>query len=412
MATLREVFDEQFKNVKFDRQLCQRIIKFSNNFMTRNDDHANFFGGVTMGVHPIRFLEGDRDRWYDEVLDVDETLLATAFKRVTSVNHTFNVMGDVFNYTPVYTVHYLTYRIQNATAIPQSLRREACIHAFMVLHYRYLTSLLIPRFRYPADPEIAQATYMRLSGRFDIRRYGSWRKLLLARSEDLVSANSIYHNALRDFGPDGMVIRIVTDTQGRIRELVKKIYQEYINTKESGQRVRSVSSTMVSTDGEVILRDRHSQYASYVRYIREVAGNESSFIRDELVDVISSAMKTMPPELLVDALKYLSTHHGDKRKQYLDDLLQETLIYVFNYLQSNRILLSRGGDLPNLIAKLRNLLMASRSTDSTVMKLRNDSEKLVKASIRSRNSSIIASVRTGVLLYIAIRALTKNYYTQ
>tara|TARA_B100002019_G_C21270549_1_gene601979 strand:+ start:166 stop:1404 length:1239 start_codon:yes stop_codon:yes gene_type:complete len=412
MSSLKEVFDEQFKDVSFDRQLCQRIIKFSNNFMTRNDDHANFFGGVTMGVHPIRFLESDRERWYDEVLDIDETLLATAFKKVTSVNHSFNVMGDVFNYTPIYAAHYISYRIQSASSIPQSLKKEACVHAFMVLHYRYLTSLLIPRFRYPADPEIAQATYMRLSGRFDIRRYGSWRKLLLARSEDLVSVNSIYRNAIRDFAPDGMVIRIVTDTQGRIRELVKKIYQEYINTKESGQRVRSVSSTVMTTDGEMILRDRHSDYASYVRYIREVVGNERSFIRDELVGVISSAMKTMPPELLVDALKYMSTHHNDPRKKYLDELLQETLVYVFNYLQENRILLSRGGDVANILAKLRNLLMASRSTDTTVMKLRKDADRLVAASVRSRNASIAASVRTGVLLYIALRTLTKNYYSQ
>lgn len=410
MTTLKAVFDEQFKDVKFDRDLALRIIRFSNHFMTRNDDHTNFFGGVTMGVHPIRFLESDRERWYDEVLGIDETLLSAAFKTVTSVNHTFNVMGDEFNYTPVYTVHYLNYRLSNS-AVPQSLKKEASIHAFNVLHYRFLTSLLVPRFRYPADPEIAQATYMRLSGRYDIRRYGSWRKLIEARSEDLVGTNSIYRNAIRDFGPDQMIIRSVTDTQGRIRELVKKIYQEYINTKESGERVRSTSSTMVSTDGEVILRDRHSDYASYVRYIREVVGSERSFIRDELVGVIVSAMKTTPPELLQESLVYLSRQHGEPRRQYLDELLQETLVYVFNYLQSQRILLSRG-DLPTLIMKLRALLVASRSSDPQVMSLRTNADRLVKAAVKNRNPSILASVRTSVLLYIALRALTRNYYSQ
>lgn len=408
MATLKEVFDDQFRDVKFDRNLCLRVIRFSNTFMTRNDDHASFFGGVLMGVHPIRFLSSDRERWYEEVLDVDETLLADNFKKVTSVNHTFNVMGDVFNYTPIYIAHRILYN----ASLPMNLRKEAAVHAFMVLHYRYLTSLLVPRFTYLADPEIAQATYMRLSGRFDIRRYGSWRKLLLARSEDLVGPNSVYRDFIRDFQPDEKVIRVVTDTQGRIRELVKKVYQTYIDTKEAGERVRSVSATMVSVDGEVVLKDRHSDYNSYVRYLQEVVGSERGFVRDELVSVISSAMKTMPPELLKESLRYLSRHHGSPRMGYLDELIQETLIYVFEYLQSNRILLSRTSEIPNLIAKIRALLMASRSSDPAVLKLREKGDRLVKAAVKTRNPSVIASVRTGLLLYITLRALTKQYYSQ
>jgi hypothetical protein len=408
MATLLEIFDTQFNQVKFDRDMCKRIIRFSQNFMTRNNDHAAFFGGVVMGVNPIRFLESDREQWYEEVLDVDESLLAHAFKSASAVNHDFKVMGDVFNYTPAYVV----YRINKETGISQQLRKEASIHAFMVLHYRFLTSLLIPRFRYPADPEIAKATYASLSGRFDIRRYGSWRKLLEARSEDLVSATSIYRDALRTFQPDQKVIRVVTDTQGRIRELVKKIYQVYLDMKESGQRFRSTSSTTITTDGEVILKDRKSDYNSYLRYLREVVGSERSFIRDELIDVIASAMRTMPPELLKDTLTYLSRNYEATGQQYLDDILKETLLYTFEYLHENRMLLGRNNDLPNLLAKLRALLMASRSSNKDVLELRKHTEKLVRNSIRTRNESIVASVRTGVLLYITLRALTKKHYTQ
>src|SRR5690554_5279886 len=100
--SLKEVFDRQFDQVKFDRQLCQRIIRFSNAFMTRNDDHSAFFGGVLLGVHPIRFLESDREAWYEDVLDIDEELLLADFRKVKSINHEFKVMSDVFNYTPVY----------------------------------------------------------------------------------------------------------------------------------------------------------------------------------------------------------------------------------------------------------------------------------------------------------------------
>lgn len=407
MTTIKEAFDEQFDQVKFNRDLCKRIIRYSQNFMTRNEDHNAFFGGVLLGVHPIRFLESDREAWYEEVLDVDEELLYNSFRKVKSINFDFKVMSDVFNYTPAYIAH----RLEKETSIPQKLRRDAQMHAFMVLHYRFLTSLLVTRFKYPADPEVAQATYAALSGRYDIRRYGSWRALLEARSLDLVSPNSIYKRTIKDFKPDAGLIRVVTDTQGRIREVVKKIYVVYLETLKSGVRVRSTSDTMISTDGEMVLKDRRNGYTAYLRYMHEVVQNESNLIKTELIDVIASAMPTMPPKLLKEALEYLSKNYSQRNQKYLESIVDETLLYTFDYLQTNRAVMRRSNDLPGLLTKLRALLMASRSSDATVLQLRRDTEKLVKNSVTTRNSAVVAAVRTGVLLYITLRALTKDHYS-
>ena len=407
MSTLKEVFDEQFDQVKFNRDLCKRIIRYSQNFMTRNEDHNAFFGGVLMGVHPIRFLESDRETWYEDVLEVDEELLHERFKSVKAINFDFKVMSDVFNYTPIYIAH----RLERETRIPQKLRKEAQAHAFMVLHYRFLTSLLQPRFKYPADPAVAQATYAALSGRYDIRRYGSWRALLEARSFDLVSPNSIYRRAIRDFKPDESLIRVVTDTQGRIREVVKKIYVVYLETLRAGVRVTSTSDAMISTDGEMVLKDRRNGYSAYIRYMHEVAQNESNLIKPELMDVIASAMPTMPPKLLRESLQYLSKNYTQRSQKYLEEIVNETLLYTFDYLQSNRAVLGRKNDLPGLLTKLRSLLMASRSSDASVLKLRQHTEKLVRNAVTTRNGAVISSVRTGVLLYITLRALTKDHYS-
>ena len=63
------------------------------------------------------------------------------------------------------------------------------------------------------------------------------------------------------------------------------------------------------------------------------------------------------------------------------------------------------------MVRLRNQLMASRSSDPTVLKLREWTEKLVRNAVKTRNQPVIASVRTGVLLYVALRTLTKSYYS-
>jgi hypothetical protein len=411
MATLREVFDEQFDQVQFDADLCKRIIQFSIKYMNRNDDHSAFFGGVLLGVNPIRFLESDREAWYEEVLDVDEDLLKAAFRKVKAINFEFKVMSDVFNYTPIYVTHYLIHRINGNTKIPQQLRHDASMHAFMCLHYRFLTSLLVKRFRYPADPEVATATYASLSGRFDIRRFGSWRALLQDRAEDLISPNSIYRQAIAKFDPDPSLIRVVTDTQGRIREVVKKIYAVYLETLASGSRIRSTSETAMNTDGEMVLKDRKNGYASYMRYLKEVVQTERNFIREELVEVIASAMQSMPPQLLREALVFMSHNYGKPNMGYLDEIITENLLYTFDYLQNNRQAVGHTNDLATLLAKLRSLLMASRSSDPTVLLLRDHTEKMVGQAIKSRNPAIVAAVRTGVLLYITLRAMTKGHYS-
>ena len=56
--------------------------------------------------------------------------------------------------------------------------------------------------------------------------------------------------------------------------------------------------------------------------------------------------------------------------------------------------------------------MASRSTDEDLMMLREYGEKIVKVGTSTKNPTIIAAVRTGLLLYIVLRGFTMHHYTQ
>lgn len=411
MSTLKAIFDEQFDEVVFDKALCQRIIRFSQWFMTRNDDHSAFFGGVLLGVNPIRFYDSDREKWYEEVIDIDESLLENGFKAASAIDFNYNVMSDVFNYTPIYLCH----RLRMEKGISKSLVEEAQMHAFMVLHYRFLTSLLVTRFRYPADPEIAQATYASLSMRFDIKKYGSWRNLLEARSSNLASPESIYNGVINDFSPDtskgtgASVIRVVTDTQGRIRELVNKIYAIHVNNKDLGKRVSITTDIQFDHLGETVLKDRKGGYASLLRYANEVALLPQSLIKPELVDVINNLMSTMPPQLLIESLKYLSTHYQQPKMEALELIVKEALLFAFDFMHRNRTLV-RTNDLATILVRLRALLTASRTTDPVIIRLRNLTEQLVLKAVNTKNTAVIASVRTGLLLYIVLRTLSKQHY--
>ncbi len=405
--TIKDVFDEQFKDVKFDAKMCRRIIKYSQHFMTRNEDHSKFFGGVLMGVNPIKFFDSDREEWYDEVLEVDESLLMHGFRQCKAINFEFNVMSDVFNYTPI----YIAYRLDKEKGISPQLKKEAQIHAFMVLHYRFLTSLFVKRFKYPAKPEYARATYQVLTKRSDIKRFGSWRALLFDRSEDILSSGSIYRKTIQNFGPDPGLIRIVTDTQGRIRGVVNKIYVTYLEVISSGYGVKATSDMFVNNEGEMVLKDKSTGYSSYIRYINEVIPNRNSFIKDELIDVVHDAMNTAPRDMIYDTLVFLSDNYQAKQMGYLEEIVKEDLLYVFDFMLVNRNVIGRNQDIAGLISRVRSLLTASRSSDPAVLKLREQTERLVRNSVKTKTVAVIASVRTAVLLYIVVRTMTRSYYS-
>ena len=406
--TLKPIYDRHFQDVKFDRGFCQRVDQFTNNFFVKNDDHAAFFGGVLLGVHPVRFLEVDRNIWFDEVLEIDDQALQADHIESEAINKDFNVLASSFNYIPAYVSH----RLMNERSISKQTAHTTMVNTFAILHCRYLTSLLSHYFKYAADPDVASATYMQLTNRYDIRRYESWRALILARSKSLVEPNSIFYKTLQNFGPDQMLIRVATDTQTRLRSTVLGITKLHMENSQSGVRTNTTSVLGMNADGETILKDRSSKYLSYKRYIANIIPSKTDFIKDELVDVVTSVMSTVSKTNILEALNFMSSSFGDRKYKYLEEMTEELVQYTFDFLNENRDTFGKSTNLSTLIIQIRSLLTASRASNATVIKLRKHADKLVSQSVRSKNATARAGVRTGILLYVILRTMTKESYSK
>lgn len=407
--TIREVMDKHFAETKFDQALCKRITEYCNRFMNRNEDHSAFFGGVLLGVNPIRFYETDRELWFDDVLGIDDDLLRADFNKVDSIDPSHNVVSDPFNHIP----GYVCFRLLQERNIPLNIRHEAMVSLFMVLHFKYLTSLLVRRFKYPAKREVAEATFLALNYKWDIRRLGSWHALIRDRAEGIIAPDSIYAGQIHKADEDYWSSRIVTDTQGRIRELINKIYSVYIKTLQEGSRIVTTREMVPTTDGDSVLRDKASGYASYLRYMQSTVQSEQNFIRPELLGVVERAMNdVMPAQPFEDTLRYLSRNINQPRSKHISQMIDECLLYTFDFMQSIRTQVSRNNDLEGLLSKIRAKIMASRSSDPRVLYLRDTGEKIVRDATNVRNPAVLAATRTGVMLYIILRALTKSYYAK
>jgi hypothetical protein len=406
-VSIKGVFESECADLAIDAQLAKRLHLYTVGFAHKNQDHIEFFGGNLTGVQVVRFTDADRDQWFHEILRADEGALEERLLALPTVNADFNVSSDTMNLSCAWLMHALLI----SKKLNDHQRHEAMMNVALVLQYKFLTSRLYRHFKYPADRATAEATYAALTYKYAIKQYGSWAAVLNARAEEIISPTGLHHQAIETMSPDSTVIYLLNDTQGRIRDMLKNIYDVFLQVHRQGIKISSTSS-MVEHDGVEILKDKSKNLLAYTRYINSIITDRNSFIREELVTVIEKQMKTMPPRLFRESLEWMSDNYRQAGAGMIEELLNETLIHSFDYLAENRSLVRNSTDLASLLTRLRGVYMSSRSTDPALFSLREKAEKIVKLATQNKNTSVIAAVRTGILLYLIARAYSMRYYAQ
>lgn len=402
MANIKSVFDEAFKPVKIDPPFLKKIHAYGQAFVNLNEDHVRFFGGNLTGVNPIRFKSANRLEWIDEVLGIDEYETRQKIIALPTINEDWKRGTDVMNLSCLYIVH----RLHNSS-LPNSVKEQGMMDTLLALQYKLISSLIAHYFPFPADEQVAQATYAALSKKFSIKQHGSWQGVLRQRAKDIVDKQSPHYQTIVRFDDDAAIMYMITDIQGRLRAMLKKLWAVFEMVRNQDARIMTVSGT-VELDGKTVVRDIARNYTPYRRYLAEIVSDKTRFVKQELVAVIADAQHTMPEKLLLDALNYVCEKaHGNKD---IEKLLDEILLHAFEYLSGDRRAQEMFRDIPGLIAKLRALYMASRSSDPVLLNMRSSGEKLLKKAIKSTNPSTIASVRTGLFLYVVLRTFSKQHY--
>ena len=403
-ANIKAVFDEALGHLKYTPALSREIKTYGQAFVNKSEDHVKGFGSTLMGVYPILFTSPDKLDWLDGVIGLDdEYKVKKNVIALDTVDENWVRGTDVMNLSCL----YITHRFMRSD-MDDKQKKEAMISTLMVLHYKLYGSLMAYFFKFPADEGTAQATYAALSKKYAIKQHGSWHGVLLNRCHDIISENSIHFETLKDFTDDAKIQYMVTDIQGRLRALVKNIWEVFAQSREKEAKILSVGGTIV-LDGEMIVRDVSRQLTPYRRYLAEIIIDRDRFIKDELIVVIASAMQTMSENLLKETLVWLVENNISKNKLAIT-FAEETLQHAFDYISNDRESQAKLNDLTGLLARLRALYMASRSSDPALLKLRQDGEKLVKKASNTRNDSMIAAVRSGIMLYIVLRTFAMNYY--
>lgn len=409
---IKNAFLQELNHLKVDKTLLKKISLMETGFVNKNSDHIEFFGGGLTGVQVVRFTQEDRDILFTEVLKTDEinlrdTLYSLKDKNgLPVINQEFKVSSDIFNISCIYLLH----EIENSRYLTEKERDEAKIEVCLYLLYRFLTSRLFRHFIYPADKATAQATYESLSNKYLLKQTGSWSACLRTMATNfVVRKDSIHYKTIKDMDNDTSIIYMINDIQGRIRDMLKNIYNEFDIIHKKGVKF-SNNTAFVELDGEIILKDKRNSLDNYTRYIKSIVSDKGSFIKDELIDIVTNVMHTMPEKLLRESLEWTSNNYGHKNDLVIEETIDAVMHHAFYYLFNHQSLV-KNEDLSTMILRLRGTYMSSRSNEDTIVEARTLARRIITLSTKTKNDSVIAATRTGWMIYIVIRALTKNYYT-
>lgn len=404
--SIKEVFQTECSHLKINPEFAKRVGLYERAYVNRSEDHIEFLGGVLLGTPPLRFYSTDRNAWFDEVMEADDETLKSELHALPTVDKDRNVSSDVLNLSLVWMVHAL----YNAPQLSARQKEEAMVATLRVMHYRFLSSLMAHYFRYEPDREIMEATYAALNYKFALKRAGSWSALIDQRTQDIISPKSIHIRTIQKFDNDEQILYMITDIQGRIREVVKKMYRVFVEVHRSGTKVKSRSGH-VTLDGELHVRDLQRSNQQYMTYIHSTLVDRATFIRPELVRIVADAMHTMPEKNMVMSLEYMADNYGKRGDPRVAKLVDETVLHAFDYINNNRDEFRTSLSLVTLLSRLRSLYMSSRSNDPALVRIRDLAYAIVKRTVKSSNTSMLASVRTGVMLYVVLRTFAMTYYS-
>jgi hypothetical protein len=403
MNQIKSIMDEHGKHLRFDSRLVGQLERFVQNFINKSPEHVKCLGSNLTGVNRLSWSLDDRLEWEENFLQIDGRDLRQAILAIPHMDDVGRVAGDNFNISCCWLAHRF-YK----SDLPPRVKEKGMKLSMDILQYKLLSSIHSHYFKYPVDQNVAEATYAELSRKFDIKRYGSWRAVLDSRSENIIATGEIHEQTIRQFDDDIAIVKMIQDIQFRLRDKIKNIWEVMANVIEKDMKFGSVSST-IELDGALVTRDIERLSTEYIHFIKEAAAERDRFIKPDLVDVIESVMSTMP-EKPFEQLLVIFTEKVSKSDKNALQLVELTMEHLFNVVLADRKTTMRMNDIPAVLNRIRGLYTASRSNNDILEQMKEITEKFVRKDVKIVNNANVAALRTGLLLYLVLRAMVKDHY--
>jgi len=395
------------KYLEIDNRWADTLKKYVYSFTTRKVgmvDYMDFFGSPYLGLQKITFTSADRNEWFKSIFDVDETELKENLHNCSAINKDWSVVGDVFNLT----VPYLLYRVYHSK-LDKDTKHNAMVDILCMYHYKCLTSIIHNDYPFTARRELVLETYNRLSNKYDIKKYKSWRKLIIARAEWILDPKTgIHFEAFTTMKDDKKIVYMVGDIQNRLRRAINDINKVFHDVKNKTNIV-SIDGAKMSVGDELTIKSVSKEIPQYVAYLERILTEETSFYKEELVKYVTASdiLEAVPRDKVAFVVQRFPALYNNPKKPQYKEFADAVLQHLFEYIQANGLIKTR---VYEVLIKMRGAYGAPRSKNDTVKVIRQLGDEIVKEQTGIKTPQKVQLIRTALSLYFVLRILGKDAF--
>lgn len=399
----------QFKNIKdvfnyhitrpIDRSFVRDVLTFGSAFVRKNESSINFFGGGYVGVYTIYWTTMDTMTWIEDILEIDDyEQLIKDIHNLPAINKTFKVSGSALNLSFLYIAHMALVSTVLSPNEKEALSREAV----NIMQYKFISSLHNHRWPHGANIDVATAVYEALEYKFQLKKVGTWKGLVDARTIDELSTDKLHGDRFRSFDNDLEIVRMINDIWNGLKSALNILKSRFNLIHEANVRILS-KDKFTEVGGEVIIKDSVNKWASIIEGMHNIIPDRKDFINDHIAAVVPTTNKLY----LMDTLTYISENYSfaKKGKINLPDLVEDILRFVFNIIKKEKIAVN---DIGTIAFKLRGIIRSSQLNSAEYASIKDRLSVVIEAVDPSISSVNLSATRISVVLYIAIRALVKK----
>ena len=396
-------------NFEITQEMLHDLESFVVYFETKNE-HSLTLNSAIYGVHPIYFLNSDAQILFD-IFRVREEFIQNALNEIPDsvISSDWYVTNDTYNQLTIWLAH----RIINSR-FANEVKNKAIYNLFKMLNYKFFTSFVNHCYRYGANKAIMEATINGLSNKFDIIKYGTWKKVLEVRSEDIVDPSGIHYNTLKNYDDDKAIVYVLSDSQTRIRNKLKLINEEYNKRKDENDAIGTYMTSSINSEGEKFIIDNVNVLDSMISNMIVQVQSTSKFIDNEAINTICKIFKAIHPDtfrrilVMYSDLACTQVNSGDMEKvgktNTREDIYIGVPLMISEFLQKTyRACILDKIDVTNkgaVYQKAKNLYTSSRVIDPDILTIKRSFSSFVVSCGESTRVATLSSLTIGLMMYI------------
>ena len=394
----------------------ERILACCTYFETK-DQHASALNSPLLGVVPIYFTSIDVAMLYD-VFQVNEDDITKIVQESEFTDPNWVVTNDPYNNVVIYLVHRIM-----ATSLDGDIKKQGAMALLKLLHYKYFTSLVFNSYKFGADEETMSWVINTLSKKYDLTKYETWKAVIEARCEDILTPGSLHYDTLLKFTDDVAIIYVISDTQSNLRQKIVRINCLYYEAKAQKESIGSYSS-LDNIDGQKIIASTTEMFDVMISGMSLQAQSPARLLDFELLEVIASKYKEVSAETLrLTLTKFCeltveqASSQNYKRNIYLQnkETGEKDLVYVSTqkllseFLQKSYryCIMSKDVNMSSkksILIKVINTYTSSRVIDPDILTIKRSFMYFVLNCEISRRPATNAALSVCLVIYFLIRS--------